>query len=60
MYSNKVIELFKILKDYSDNLENIIRDNDNEFSDYLILLEIENIINDLKDLDRNIRVKYNK
>ena len=58
MYSNDVIKLYFMLKGYSDNLEKVIRDNDNEFSDGELMLEIENIMNDLKDLERSIRDKY--
>lgn len=54
MYSNKLIELFKMLKDYNVEIENIIRDNDKEFSNEDLSMLIENIMCDLKDLDRSI------
>jgi len=54
MYSNKVIELFKMLKDYSDNLNEIIISDDKEFNNNDLKILIENIMCDLKDLDRSI------
>ena len=57
MYSNDVIKLYFMLKGYCSSLEEVIRDNDNEFSDESLLVEIENIMNDLKDLERGIRLK---
>lgn len=54
MYSNDVIKLYFILKDYSVNLEEIIRNNNKEFNNEELLILIENIMCDLKDLNRNI------
>ena len=59
MYSNDVIVLFKMLKDYNEEIEKIIvssSDDDNkEFSNEDLSVLIENIIIDLKYLDRNLK-----
>ena len=56
MYSNKVIVLFKMLKDYNEEIYKIIVDDDNnkEFNNEDLSILIENIMCDLKDLNRNI------
>lgn len=54
MYSNKLIELFKILKDYNIEIENIIVSDNIEFNNKDLNVLIENIMCDLKDLNRNI------
>ena len=56
MYSNKVIVLFKMLKDYNEEIYKIIVDDDNnkEFNNEDLSVLIENIMCDLKDLNRNI------
>jgi len=58
MYSNKVIVLFKMLKDYNEEIYKIIvsssDDDDKEFSNEDLSILIENIMCDLKDLNRNI------
>jgi hypothetical protein len=58
VYSNDVIVLFKMLKDYNEEIEKIIvssSDDDNkEFSNEDLSVLIENIIIDLKYLDRNL------
>ncbi len=56
IYSNKVIVLFKMLKDYNEEIYKIIVDDDNnkEFNNEDLSVLIENIIIDLKDLDRNL------
>jgi hypothetical protein len=59
VYSNDVIVLFKMLKDYNEEIEKIIvssSDDDNkEFSNEDLSVLIENIIIDLKYLDRNLK-----
>jgi hypothetical protein len=58
IYSNKVIVLFNILKNYNEEIYKIIvssSDDDNkEFSNEDLSILIENIMCDLKDLNRNI------
>jgi hypothetical protein len=58
MYSNKVIVLFNILKNYNEEIYKIIvsssDDDDKEFSNEDLSILIENIMCDLKDLNRNI------
>ena len=58
MYSNKVIVLFKMLKDYNEEIYKIIVssdvEDDKEFSSEDLSILIENIMCDLKDLNRNI------
>lgn len=56
MYSNNVIVLFNILKNYNEEIYEIIVDDDNdkEFSSEDLSILIENIMCDLKDLNRNI------
>jgi len=58
MYSNKVIVLFKMLKDYNEEIYKIIvsssDDDDKEFNNEDLSILIENIMCDLKDLNRNI------
>ena len=59
VYSNDVIVLFKMLKDYNEEIEKIIvssSDDDNkEFNNEDLSVLIENIIIDLKYLDRNLK-----
>jgi hypothetical protein len=59
MYSNDVIVLFKMLKDYNEEIYKIIissSDDDNkEFNNEDLSVLIENIIIDLKYLDRNLK-----
>lgn len=58
MYSNKVIVLFNILKNYNEEIYKIIVssdvEDDKEFSNEDLSVLIENIMCDLKDLNRNI------
>jgi hypothetical protein len=58
MYSNDVIVLFKMLKNYNEEIYKIIVSSDvednKEFSNEDLSILIENIIIDLKDLDRNL------
>jgi hypothetical protein len=58
MYSNKVIVLFNILKNYNEEIYKIIVssdvEDDKEFSSEDLSILIENIMCDLKDLNRNI------
>jgi hypothetical protein len=56
MYSNNVIVLFNILKNYNEEIYKIIVDDDNnkEFNNEDLSILIENIMCDLKDLNRNI------
>jgi hypothetical protein len=58
MYSNKVIVLFNILKNYNEEIYKIIVssdvEDDKEFSNEDLSILIENIMCDLKDLNRNI------
>ena len=58
MYSNDVIVLFKMLKDYNEEIYKIIVSSDvedeKEFSSEDLSILIENIMCDLKDLNRNI------
>ena len=58
MYSNNVIVLFNILKNYNEEIYKIIvsssDDDDKEFSNEDLSILIENIMCDLKDLNRNI------
>jgi len=58
MYSNKVIVLFNILKNYNEEIYKIIVssdvEDDKEFSSEDLSVLIENIMCDLKDLNRNI------
>ena len=58
MYSNDVIVLFKMLKDYNEEIYKIIVssdvEDDKEFSSEDLSILIENIMCDLKDLNRNI------
>jgi hypothetical protein len=59
MYSNDVIVLFKMLKDYNEEIYKIIVssdvDDNKEFNNEDLSVLIENIIIDLKDLDRNLK-----
>lgn len=58
MYSNNVIVLFNILKNYNEEIYKIIVssdvEDDKEFSNEDLSILIENIMCDLKDLNRNI------
>jgi len=57
MYSNNLIVLLNLLKGYSSEIETIVTDDDNNekvFGNEFISDLIENIIIDLKDLDRNL------
>jgi hypothetical protein len=58
MYSNNVIVLFNILKNYNEEIYKIIVssdvEDDKEFSSEDLSILIENIMCDLKDLNRNI------
>ena len=56
MYCNNLIVLLRILKDYNVNIENIINSEDleSEFNNEDLSILIENIIIDLKDLDRSL------
>jgi len=58
MYSNNVIVLFNILKNYNEEIYKIIVSSDvednKEFSSEDLSILIENIMCDLKDLNRNI------
>jgi hypothetical protein len=53
MFTNNLIVLFKMLKDYNVEIEDIIRNN-KEFNSEDLSVLIENIMCDLKDLNRNI------
>ena len=57
MYSNDVIVLFKMLKDYNEEIYKIIVDDDSdkEFNNEDLSVLIENIMCDLKDLNRNLK-----
>jgi hypothetical protein len=58
IYSNKVIVLFNILKNYNEEIYKIIVssdiDDNKEFNNEDLSILIENIMCDLKDLNRNI------
>ena len=58
MYSNNVIVLFNILKNYNEEIYKIIVssdvEDDKEFNSEDLSILIENIMCDLKDLNRNI------
>jgi hypothetical protein len=58
MYNNNVIVLFNILKNYNEEIYKIIVssdvEDDKEFSSEDLSILIENIMCDLKDLNRNI------
>jgi len=56
MYCNNLVVLLRILKSYNVSIENIINDEnlENEFNNEDLSILIENIIIDLKDLDRNL------
>jgi hypothetical protein len=57
MYSNNLIVLLNLLKGYSSEIETIVTDDDNNekvFGNEFISDLIENIMIDLKDLDRNL------
>jgi hypothetical protein len=58
MYSNNVIVLFNILKNYNEEIYKIIVssdvEDDKEFNNEDLSILIENIMCDLKDLNRNI------
>jgi len=56
MYNNNLIVLLNLLKGYSSEIETIVTDDENEkvFGNEFISDLIENIIIDLKDLDRNL------
>jgi len=53
MFTNNLIVLFKMLKGYNVEIEDIIRNN-REFNSKDLSILIENIMCDLKDLNRNI------
>jgi len=55
-YSNSLIQLSSILKGYNDEVIKVITDDesDKEFSDEDLKVLIENIMVDLKDLDRSL------
>jgi hypothetical protein len=53
MFTNNLIVLLKLLKDYNLEIEDIIR-NDKEFNNEDLSVLIENIMIDLKNLDRNL------
>jgi hypothetical protein len=59
MYSNDVIVLFNILKNYNEEIYKIIVssdvEDDKEFNSEDLSILIENIMCDLKDLDRNLK-----
>ena len=54
MFTNNLIVLFKMLKDYNVEIEEIIRNNNKEFNNKDLSVLIENIMIDLKDLDRSL------
>ena len=54
MFTNNLIVLFKMLKDYNVEIEEIIRNNNKEFNNEDLSVLIENIMIDLKDLDRSL------
>jgi hypothetical protein len=54
MFTNNLIVLLKLLKDYNLEIEEIIRNNNKEFNNEDLSVLIENIMIDLKDLDRNL------
>ena len=54
MFTNNLIVLFKMLKDYNVEIEEIIRNNNKEFNKKDLSVLIENIMIDLKDLDRSL------
>jgi hypothetical protein len=56
MYNNNLIVLLNLLKSYSSEIETIVTDDENEkeFGNEFISDLIENIMIDLKDLDRNL------
>ena len=54
MFTNNLIVLFKMLKDYNVEIEDIIRNNNKEFNNEDLSVLIENIMIDLKDLDRSL------
>jgi hypothetical protein len=57
MYNNNLIVLLNLLKGYSSEIETIVTDDDNNekvFGNEFISDLIENIMIDLKDLDRNL------
>ena len=53
MFTNNLIVLLKLLRDYNLEIEDIIR-NDKEFNNEDLSVLIENIMIDLKNLDRNL------
>ena len=54
-YSNNLVVLLKLLKGYSSDIESIITDDsDKEFNNEDISGLIESLMDDLKDLNRNI------
>jgi hypothetical protein len=56
MYSNSLIELLNILKGYSSDIETIVTsdDNEKEFGNEEVFGLIESLMDDLKDLSRNL------
>jgi hypothetical protein len=54
MFTNNLIVLLKLLKDYNLEIEEIIRNNNKEFNNEDLSVLIENIMIDLKNLDRNL------
>ena len=54
MFTNNLIVLLKLLKDYNVEIEEIIRNNNKEFNNEDLSVLIENIMIDLKDLDRSL------
>ena len=54
MFTNNLIVLLKLLKDYNLEIEEIIRNNNKEFNNEDLSVLIENIMIDLKDLDRSL------
>jgi hypothetical protein len=54
-YSNNLVVLLKLLKGYSSDIESIITDDsDKEFDDGGVSGLIESLMDDLKDLNRNM------
>jgi hypothetical protein len=54
MFTNNLIVLLKLLRDYNLEIEDIIRNDNKEFNNEDLSVLIENIMIDLKDLDRNL------
>jgi hypothetical protein len=54
MFTNNLIVLLKLLRDYNLEIEDIIRNDNKEFNNEDLSVLIENIMIDLKNLDRNL------